>query len=74
MTSQNRETRVITLKLNELSRGVEHAKTGLVNLDHISLAELVQQEFTRLLDKHALLVVDDLLHVQLELEQRKRRR
>ena len=73
--TQNRETRIVTLKLDELLRGVEGARTGLVKLDHMTDAELeiVQQEFTRLRDKYAPLIDDDLAHVQRELEARKRR-
>ena len=46
--TQNRETRIVTLKLDELLRGVEGARTGLVKLDHMPDEELeiVQQEFT----------------------------
>jgi low affinity Fe/Cu permease len=73
--TQNRETRSVTLKLDELLRGVERARTGLVKLDHMSDEELetVQQEFSRLRDKYAPLIDDDLAHVQRELEARKRR-
>jgi low affinity Fe/Cu permease len=71
--TQNRETRIVTLKLDELLRGVEGARTGLVNLDHMSDEELerVQQEFMRLRDKYAPLVDDDLDHVQRVLEKRR---
>ena len=34
--TQNRETRIVALKLDELLRGVEGARTGLVQLDHMS--------------------------------------
>ena len=56
--TQNRETRIVALKLDELLRGVEGARTGLVQLDHMSDEELeiVQQEFTRLRDRYAPLV------------------
>ena len=66
---------IVTLKLDELLRGVEGARTGLVKLDHMSDEELeiVQEEFTRLRDKYAPLIDDDLAHVQRELEARKRR-
>ena len=72
--TQNRETRIVTLKLDELLRGVEGARTGLVQLDHMTDEELehVQQEFTRLRDKYAPLVDDDLAHVERELEARRR--
>lgn len=72
--TQNRETRLVTLKLDELLRGVEGARTGLVQLDHMSDDELecVQQEFMRLRDKYAPLVDDDIAHVTRELAARKR--
>ena len=74
--TQNRETRIVSLKLDELLRGVEGARTGLVELDHMSDddLELVRQEFARLRDKYAPLVDDDLAHVERELKARKRRR
>ena len=73
--TQNRETRIVALKLDELLRGVEGARTGLVELDHMSDEdlELVRQEFARLRDKYAPLVDDDLAHVERELKARKRR-
>ena len=73
--TQNREARIVTLKLDELLRGVEGARTGLVQLDHMSDEELenVQREFTRPRDKYAPLIDDDLAHVERELEARKRR-
>ena len=73
--TQNRETRIIALKLDELLRGVEGARTGLVELDHMSDEdlELVRQEFARMRDKYAPLIEDDLADVDRELEVRKRR-
>ena len=73
--TQNRETRIIALKLDELLRGVEGARTGLVELDHMSDEdlELVRQEFARMRDKYAPLIEDDLADVHRELEVRKRR-
>ena len=73
--TQNRETRIVALKLDELLRGVEGARTGLVELDHMSDddLELVRQEFGRMRDKYAPLVDDDLAHVERELKARKRR-
>jgi low affinity Fe/Cu permease len=73
--TQNRETRIVALKLDELLRGVEGARTGLVELDHMSDddLELVRQEFARMRDKYAPLVDDDLAHVERELKARKRR-
>ena len=74
--TQNRETRIVALKLDELLRGVEGARTGLVELDHMSDddLELVRQEFARMREKYAPLVDDDLAHVERELKARKRRR
>ena len=73
--TQNRETRVVALKLDELLRGVEGTRTGLVELDHMSDddLELVRQEFSRMREKYAPLVDDDLAHVERELKARKRR-
>ena len=72
--TQNRETRIVALKLDELLRGVEGARTGMVQLDHMSDADLesVQREFARLQDKYAPLIDDDLAHVERELEARRR--
>ena len=73
--TQDRATRIVTLKLDELLRGVEGARTGFVDLDHMSDEDLqhVQQEFARMRDKYAPLIDDDLAHVQRELQARKRR-
>jgi low affinity Fe/Cu permease len=48
--TQNRDSKAIQLKLNELLRGVEGARTGLVNLESLSDVELqrLQMEFERL--------------------------
>ena len=73
--TQNRETRIVTLKLDELLRGVEGARTGMVELDHMSDEDLerVQHEFAGMRDKYAPLIDDDLAHVKRELQARKRR-
>src|SRR5262249_60130231 len=34
--TQNREARIVTLKLDELLRGVEGARTSFIDLDHMS--------------------------------------
>ena len=72
--TQNRETRLVALKLDELLRGVEGARTGMVQLDSMSDEELesVRLEFTRLREKYAPLIDDDLAHVERELVVRKR--
>lgn len=74
--TQNRESRIVALKLDELLRGVEGARTAFINSDHMSDEELqnVQREFTRLRDKFAPLVDDDLAHVEREIGQRRLRK
>jgi len=51
--TQNRDTRAIHLKLDELLRGVRGARTRLVNLETLSDSELdeLQKEFQRLAEK-----------------------
>ncbi len=48
--TQNRDTKAIHLKLDELLRGVRGARNGLVSLERLSDEELdqLQQEFERL--------------------------
>ena len=72
--TQNRETRIVSLKLDELLRGVDGARTGLVQLDHMTDEELenVRSEFTRLREKYAPLIEDDLEHVQREMAMRRK--
>jgi low affinity Fe/Cu permease len=74
--TQNRESRVMALKLDELLRAQKGARTGLVKLDDMSDEELehVKAEFERLRDKYAPLVEDDLAHVAEELGARRHRR
>jgi low affinity Fe/Cu permease len=71
--TQNRETRIVALKLDELLRAVEGARTGMVSLDHMSDEELevVRQEFARMREKYAPLMDDDLAHVERELHARR---
>ncbi|MFT5510381.1 MAG: low affinity Fe/Cu permease [Hyphomicrobiaceae bacterium] len=73
--TQDRETRIINLKIDELLRGVEGARTGLVELNGMTDDELanVREEFARLREKYAPLIDDDLADVERELEARKRR-
>ena len=75
LNTQNRETRIMALKLDELLRGVEGARTGFVNLDDMSdeALEQVQREFARLREQYAPLVDDDLAHVERELKSRRKR-
>ncbi|SRR6266540_1282053 len=48
--TQNRDTRAIQLKLDELIKGVEGARTHLVNLENLTDEELdnLQKEFARI--------------------------
>lgn len=73
--SQNRESRIVALKLDELLRGVEGARTSFVDLEHLSDDELrvIQAEFERMSDRYAPLIDDDLAHVQRELTHRRHR-
>ncbi|MEP6718515.1 MAG: low affinity iron permease family protein [bacterium] len=52
--TQNRDAKAIHLKLDELIKGVSGARTGLVDLQNLSDAELddLQNEFARLRAKH----------------------
>ena len=51
--TQNRDAKAIHLKLDELLRGVEGARTSLVDLEDLSDAELehLQREFQRLRER-----------------------
>ena len=72
---QNRDSQVVSLKLDELLRAVRGARTEMVDLDHMTDEELksVQGEFERLHDKYSSLVDDDIEHVQNELKARDKR-
>lgn len=73
--TQNRDATIVALKLDELLRAVEGARTGLVQLDHMSDEELeaVQQEFAHMRERYAPLIDDDLEHVERELQVRRQR-
>lgn len=45
--TQNRDTRTLHIKIDELLRAIESARTGLVNLDELSEEEIekIQQQF-----------------------------
>jgi low affinity Fe/Cu permease len=51
--TQNRDTRALHLKLDELLRTSEGARTSLINLEKLSEEELdqLEQEFTRLRER-----------------------
>jgi low affinity Fe/Cu permease len=73
--TQNRDARVVSLKLDELLRAVEGARTGMVELDEMSDEDLehIHMEFHRLHEKFAPLINDDLAYVERELGIRKRK-
>ena len=50
--TQNRDTKALHLKLDELLRGVKGARTSLINLENLSDEELddIQKQFDRLRD------------------------
>lgn len=59
--TQNRDAKAIHLKLDELIKGVTGARTGLVDLQNLSDAELdaLQNEFARLRTKHEVTVQEN---------------
>lgn len=73
--TQNRNERVVNLKLDELLRAIEGARTGLVSLDQMSDDDLesLHDEFSRLSDASATLLEDDLSSVSNELKRRRSR-
>jgi low affinity Fe/Cu permease len=70
--TQNRDARIVALKLDELLRSVDGARTGMVALDSMSDDDLqrVHDEFLHLREKYAPLLDDDLAHVVREIKAR----
>ena len=70
--TQNRDAKAIHLKLDELLRGVEGARTGMVDLEDLSDEDLkkLQNEFQRLRERSPNLVDDDLDRIESELHDR----
>jgi low affinity Fe/Cu permease len=64
--TQNRDAKAIHLKLDELLRGVEGARTGLVDLEELSDEELkkLQQQFQRLREQQTTSVEDNIKAVE----------
>ena len=75
-STQNRDTRILNLKLDELLRAIEGARTSFCNLNDVSDRELeeLQHQFSRLAERFGDLVGDDLNLVQNELVARQRQR
>jgi low affinity Fe/Cu permease len=74
--TQNRAERVTSLKLDELLRAMEGARTQLVMLDNMSDEQLrcMQEEFSRLPEASAELLKDDIANIEHELNLRKKRK
>ncbi len=70
--TQNRESRVTALKLDELLRALEGARTGFVNLEHMSDDELesIRGEFERLRGQYAP-IAGHLVHIEREIASRR---
>ena len=71
--TQNRDTRIMNLKLDELLRAVEGARTAFVGLNDMTDDELenVHSEFKKLGDRVAPLLRDDIEMVERELDVRR---
>lgn len=71
--TQNRDARIVSLKLDELLRSVDGARTAMVELDMMSDEDLerVHEEFLRLRGQFAPLLDDDIAHVVKTLRARK---
>lgn len=72
--TQNRDTRILNLKLDELLRAVQEARTSFVNLNELSDDELagLQAEFKGLGRHAGPLIEDDIAAVERELAVRQR--
>jgi len=72
--TQNLETRIVRLKLDELLRGVEGARTRFVSLDKMADKELdeIESEFEQLRVRYAPLLEDDLAAIRAERHSRER--
>jgi low affinity Fe/Cu permease len=71
--TQNRDAKAIHLKLDELLRAVQGARTSMVDLEELSDEELkkLQEQFQRLREQHSeRLVADHIEAIEDELEER----
>jgi low affinity Fe/Cu permease len=61
--SQNRDAKAIHLKLDELIRGVRDARTGLVDLEHCTDAELaaLEDDFRRVRARERVPPIDEVI-------------
>jgi len=69
--TQNRDAKAMHLKLDELLRGVEGARTSMVDLEDLSDEDLkkLQNEFQRLRERGPSLVNDDLEQIESKLHE-----
>ncbi len=72
--TQNRDTRILNLKLDELLRAVHGARTGFANLNELSDEDLarLQAEFKALCQHAGPLIEDDMAAVEHELAARRK--
>jgi low affinity Fe/Cu permease len=70
--TQNRDAKAIHLKLDELLRGVEGARTSMVDIEDLSDEDLkrLQQQFQRLREKSPSLIDDDIEVVEQAMQER----
>ncbi len=70
--TQNRDAKAMHLKLDELLRGVEGARTSMVDLEDLSDEDLkkLQDDFQRLRERSPTLVDDDIERIDSELHER----
>lgn len=70
--TQNRDAVAMHLKLDELLRAMEGARTGFVDLEDMTDEELkcLRDEFSRLRERYSPLISDDLEVVEKELSER----
>lgn len=72
-STQNRDTRILNLKLDELLRADDGARTSFVGLNDVSEAELeeLQEQFSRLAERFGGLLGDDLDLIRREIAARR---
>lgn len=71
--TQNRDTKILNLKMDELIRAVQGARNEFMTLEQMADEDLahIESEFNALCEKYGGLVQDDLAAVRAELHRRK---
>ena len=74
--TQNRDSKALHLKLDELLYAMKEARTGLVDLEDLSDAELakLEKEFRHVARREAAAVVEDEIEEKVETERKVRRK